>query len=39
MGNPSGEFNGSSLVWKEGMQAWTRAESVTEFAGVFPPAI
>ncbi|MCI6716775.1 MAG: GYF domain-containing protein [Mollicutes bacterium] len=36
---PTGAFNGASLVWKEGMAAWARADSVPEFAGAFPPSL
>ena len=36
---PTGVFNGASLVWKEGMATWARADSVPEFAGAFPPSL
>lgn len=36
---PTGAFNCASLVWKEGMTAWVRADSVPEFAGAFPPSL
>ena len=35
----SGELLPESLVWKQGMTAWTRADSVDELKGLFPPPI
>ena len=36
---PTGAFNAASLVWKEGMATWARADSVPEFTGMFPPSM
>jgi len=36
---PTGAFNAASLVWKEGMAAWARADSIADFAGAFPPSL
>lgn len=33
----SGEINGATLVWKNGMPAWQAASTVAELAGLFPP--
>ena len=35
----SGDFNSESLVWKEGMASWAKADSVADFAGTFPPKL
>ena len=35
----SGEFKGDSLVWKQGMPEWQRADSQPDLKGMFPPAL
>ncbi len=35
----TGEFNKDSLVWKQGMQEWQKAESIEELSKLFPPKI
>jgi len=37
----AGELTSASLVWSQGMSAWTRADSVPELSGLFgaPPPI
>lgn len=35
----SGELKPDSLVWKQGMPSWVRADSVDELKGIFPPPI
>lgn len=35
----SGLFSSTSLVWKEGMTNWARADSIPEFIGAFPPTL
>lgn len=35
----AGKLTPATLVWKQGMAAWTAAGSVGEVAGLFPPAI
>ena len=34
-----GDLRGDMLVWRAGMPAWARADSVSELAGLFPPPI
>lgn len=34
-----GEILGETLVWKQGMENWTRADSVNELKGIFPPPL
>jgi hypothetical protein len=34
-----GELKPDSLVWKQGMPSWARADSIDELKGIFPPAI
>jgi hypothetical protein len=34
----SGAFTRESLVWKQGMDAWTAAAHVPELAALFPPS-
>ncbi len=33
-----GTINGDSLIWKEGMENWTRAEDVEDLKVLFPAA-
>ena len=35
----TGQFTASSLVWKAGMSAWVRADSVDELKGLFANAM
>ena len=35
----SGELSRDSLVWKQGMPTWEKAENVDELNGLFPPPI
>lgn len=35
----SGKLKPDSLVWKQGMHSWVRADSVDELKGIFPPPI
>ncbi len=35
----TGEFKSDSLVWKQGMVEWQRADLVSDFNGIFPPNI
>ncbi len=35
----SGALKADTLVWRSGMPAWARADSVSELAGLFPPPI
>lgn len=35
----TGEFKADSLVWKQGMVEWQRADLVSDFNGIFPPNI
>ena len=35
----SGEFTKESLVWKQGMQEWQKAETITELNKLFPPKL
>lgn len=33
----SGQFNSDTMVWREGMEQWTNAGSVSELSGLFGP--
>lgn len=35
----SGELSPNSLVWKQGMSSWEKADSVDDLKGLFPPPI
>lgn len=35
----AGQISGETLVWKQGMASWTRADSVDELKGMFPPPL
>lgn len=35
----SGQIAGETMVWKQGMESWERADSVSELKKMFPPAI
>ena len=35
----TGEFTPDSLVWKQGMETWVKANTVDELKGLFPPPI
>ena len=35
----SGQLTSETLVWKQGMASWTRADSVDELKGIFPPPL
>jgi hypothetical protein len=35
----SGQLTNETLVWKQGMASWTRADSVDELKGIFPPPL
>ena len=34
-----GEVSPDTLVWRQGMQAWVKANTVAELSGIFPPPI
>ena len=36
---PTGEFNPDTLIWKEGMPEWKKANTETDLAKLFPPVI
>lgn len=36
---PSDRLNYDTLVWKQGMEKWEKAGSVSDFNGVFPPTV
>jgi membrane protease subunit (stomatin/prohibitin family) len=35
----SGTFNSDSLVWKDGMSDWQKADKQSELTGIFPPKL
>lgn len=35
----SGQLTSETLVWKQGMASWTRADLVDELKGIFPPPL
>ncbi|MBQ2793824.1 MAG: DUF4339 domain-containing protein [Clostridia bacterium] len=35
----SGTLKAETLVWRAGMPAWARADSIAELCGLFPPPI
>lgn len=35
----TGRLNSETLVWKQGMQNWEKANQVSDFNGLFPPAV
>lgn len=35
----AGQLSGETLVWKQGMENWARADSVNEFKGIFIPPL
>ena len=35
----SGELSPDSLVWKQGMETWEKANTIDELKGIFPPPI